>query len=328
MPRKGGLRLICPRRQCKFAAQTNGSPAGELQLTNLYSRYLGKQPKLTADQVEAFLKANRTNAASLLAIYRINGDPALLKEAMEKYPNDPQVDIAAVFDKDLSPEEQRQWLNTFEKSAPDNALADYLSAYNYFNSGQIDQGIQELTTSAGKGIDEYTSDQAQEAEEAYLSAGYSAAEAERIADSWVTLPELYQVKHLGMDLVDLANAYSQSGDQDSAQAALQMAMGLGQRYADPSTDWALISQLMGSAVQKIALTAMNPNTPYGDNGQTVQDQINQITQSRAAITQLADQATPLLPTLSDQDILNYENRRRAFGELAALQWVVGKFGQN
>ena len=251
----------------------------------------------------------------------------MLKEAMEKYPNDPQVAIAAVFDKDLSPAEQRQWLSAFEKSAPDNALANYLSAYNYFNAGQIDQGIQEMTASAGKAIDEYTSDQAQEAEEAYLSAGYSAAEAERIGDSWMELPQLYQVKHLGMDLVDLARAYSQAGDADSAQAALQMAMGIGQRYSDPSTDWTLISQLMGSAVQKIALTAMNPGSPYGDNGLTVQDQINQITANRAAINQLVDQAEPLLSTLSDQDILNYENRRRAFGELAAFQWVAAKFGQ-
>ena len=30
---------------------------------------------------------------------------------------------------------------------------------------------------------------------------------------------------------------------------------------------------------------------------------------------------------TDQDILNYENRRRAFGEVAALQWVVSKYGQ-
>jgi len=319
------LRLPAPPMQ--VTTSTNAR-VDDLQSTNLYDRFKDQPPKLTAAQVAAYLKANRTNAASLLAAYRTSGDPALLKEAMRKYSNDPQVAFEAVLDKDLSPEQQRQWLNTFEQSAPDNALANYLSALNYFNSGQIDQGVQELAAASGKGFDDYTLVRSQDDEEAYLSAGYSAAEAERISDSWLTLSQLSPVKQLGVDVVDLAKAYSQSGDQASAQAAFQMAMDLGQRYDNPSTDWTLISQLVGTAIQKIALSAMDPNSPYGNNGQTVQDQLDQITQNRAAITELVQQATPLLPTVSDQDILNYENRRRAFGEVAALQWVLSKYGQN
>jgi RNA polymerase sigma factor (sigma-70 family) len=316
------LRLPAPHMQAAATAE----PLAE-ESTNLFNRFKEGEPKLTAGQVEAYLKANGRKASSLLAAYRTSSDPALLKEAMEKYPNDPQVAFEAALDKDLSPEEQRQWLDTFEKSAPDNALANYLSALNYFKAGQTDQGVQELTAISGKPLDDYTLARVQDDEEAYLSAGYSAAEAERIADSEIMLPQLSQVKQLGVDLVDLAKAYSQSGDQASAQAAFQMAMNLGQQYSNASTDPMLISQLVGMAIEKIALSAMDPNSPYGNNGQTVQDQINQITQNRAAINELVDQAVPLLQTVSDQDILNYENRRRAFGEVAALQWVVNKYGQ-
>jgi hypothetical protein len=123
------------------------------------------------------------------------------------------------------------------------------------------------------------------------------------------------------------NNTDQSGDQASAQATFQIAINLGQRYADPSNDSMLINQLVGMAIEKIALSAMDPNSLYGDTGQTVQDRLNQLTQNRAAINEVANQAIPLLPTLSDQDTLNYENRRRAFGEVAALQWIVSKFGQ-
>ncbi|MGA3285499.1 MAG: sigma-70 family RNA polymerase sigma factor [Verrucomicrobiota bacterium] len=316
-----------PAPPLPVAIQPKAPLTEDLQFTNIYDRFKDKAPKLTAAQVEAFLKANRTNATSLLAAYRTSGDPALLKEAMEKYPNDPQVAFEAVLDKDLSPEQQRQWLDTFEKSAPDNALANYLSAFNYFNSGQTDQGIQELAAASGKQPDDYTLARAQDDEEAYLSAGYSAAEAERISDGWLMIPQLSQVKKLGVDLVDLAKAYNQSGDQASAQAAFQMAINLGQRYANPSNDPMLIHQLVGMAIEKIALSAMDPNSSYGNNGQTVQDQLNQITQNRTAVKELVQQAEPLLPTMSDQDILNYENRRRAFGEVAALQWVVSKYGQ-
>jgi RNA polymerase sigma factor (sigma-70 family) len=316
------LRLPAPHMQAAATVE----PLAE-ESTNLFDRFKDGAPKLTAGQVEAYLKVNRTNAASLLAAYRTGGDPALLKEAMEKYPNDPQVAFEAVLDKDLSPEEQRQWLNTFKQSAPDNALADYLSAFNYLKAGQTDQAVQDLTAASGKSLTDYTLARAQDDEEAYLSAGYSVAEAERISLSWLELPQLRQVKQLGQDLVGLANAYSQSGDQASAQAALQMAMNIGQRYANAPANTPLISQLVGMAIERMALGAMDPNSPYGGNGQSVQDQLNQIVHNRAAIKSVVEQAQPFLPMMSDQDILIYENRRMAFGEVAALQWVVSKYGQ-
>ncbi|MGH7952752.1 MAG: RNA polymerase sigma factor [Limisphaerales bacterium] len=316
-----------PAPTIQMVVVTNAAPAEDLELTNLYGRFLGKWPKLTAAQVETYLKANRTNAASLLAAYRASGDLALLKEAMEKYSNNPEVAFAAALDKNLSPEEQRQWLNTFEQDAPNNALVNYLSALNYFNSGQIDQGVQELTAASGKQLDDYTLDRVQDEEEAYLSAGYSQAEAETIASQSLMLSQDPQVKQLGQDLISLANAYSQSGDQDSAQASLQMAMNLGQNMANKSSSMALINQLTGLSIETLALNAMNPNSPYGSNGQTVQDQLNQIAQYRTSIRQLAQQAEPLLPTLSDQALLDFDNRRMMFGETAAMQWVVSKFGQ-
>jgi tetratricopeptide (TPR) repeat protein len=218
-------------------------------------------------------------------------------------------------------------LDTFEKSAPDNALANYLSALNYFKAGQTDQAVQELTAASGKQLDDYTMERAQDDEEVYLSAGYSAAEAERIALPWLELPQLRPVKQVGQDLVDLANAYSQSGDPASAQAALQMAINLGQNYMDTSANGPIISQLVGMAIERMALSAMDPNSPYGNSGQTVQDRLNQIAQQRAALNELADQAGPLMQTMSEQDLLNFENRDMLFGEVAALQWVVNKYGQ-
>jgi hypothetical protein len=68
--------------------------------------------------------------------------------------------------KDMPAQDQRSWLNAFEQAAPDNALANYLSAVNYFNAGQIDQGIQELTAAAGKGVNNYTLARDQADEEA------------------------------------------------------------------------------------------------------------------------------------------------------------------
>ena len=234
----------------------------------------------------------------------------------------------AVINKDLSPEERREWLNVFKQADPDNALANYLSARDYIKTGQTDQAVQELLAASGKQqLEDYTLERVQDDQEAYLSAGYSTAEAARIAMSWLELPQLSQVKQLGRDLVALASAYSQSGDPASAQAALQLGVTMGQRYADATANPALISQLMGMSVERLALNAMDPNSPYGDNGQTVQARLDQISQQEAAIRELSRQAEPLMPTMSDQDVLNYENRRKLFGVAAAMQWVVSKYGQ-
>jgi hypothetical protein len=72
---------------------------------------------------------------------------------------------------------------------------------------------------------------------------------------------------------------------------------------------------------------MDPNSPYGDSGQTVQDRLNQITQQYAALQQLVLQAEPFRQTMADQDWISYTDRLKTFGEEAALRWVLSKYGQ-
>ncbi|PYJ63187.1 MAG: hypothetical protein DME24_01765 [Verrucomicrobia bacterium] len=301
--------------------------AEDLPTTSLYTRLKDQNIKLTAQQIEPYLKVNGRSAASLLAAYRTTGDPALLAEAMQKFPNDPQVAFEAAFKKDGSPEERLQWLHALKKTDPANSLPDYLSALDYFKAGHTDQAVRELISASGKKqFHDYTLDRVQDDEEAYLAAGYSAAEAKTIPSSQLLLPQLQQLKSLGLTLADLAKSYQQSGDEASAQVALQMAANLGQRYKDTPGETE-ISWLVGMAVEGIALNAMDPNSPYGIDGQTVQDRLNQLNQKKAELKELNAQLEPLLPNLSDQDWISYKDRWRVFGEEAAIRWVVNKYGQ-
>src|SRR5207249_1096441 len=168
-------------------------------------------PRRTVEQVEPYLKANGRNAASLLAAYRTTGEPSLLAEAMEKYPNDPRVDFAAIHKEDSSPQERRRWLDAFKQSAPDNSLANYLSALDYFNSGQTDQAVQELSAASSKQqFQDYTMDSAQNSEEAYRAAGYSIAETKTIATTSLLLPQLAELTQLSQNIVDLAHSYQRA----------------------------------------------------------------------------------------------------------------------
>jgi RNA polymerase sigma factor (sigma-70 family) len=317
-----------PAPQMRASSLTTPPPVEDSPSTNLYERFKDKTPLLTTEQVDAYLKANGRKASSLLAAYRTSNDVGLLREAMAKYPDDPQVAFEAVAAPKLTPEEKRPWLKTFEQSAPDNALANYLSAIDDFKSGQTDQALQEMSAAAGKHFDDYTQARIFDDEEAYLSAGYSTAEAETASSRSLLLTQLAPLKQLGQSLVDLASAYNQSGDPPSAQAALQMAMKLGQTLDSASSSApALISQLVGIAVQRMALGAMDPNAQIGENGQTVQDQLNLIAQNRQAINELDKQTQPLMQNLTDQDWIIFTNRRMLFGEVPAMQWVLSKYGQ-
>ena len=307
---------------------TAAAPPEDLSTTNLYARFKDKQPKLTAEQIEPYLKANGRNAASLLAAYRTTGNPALLEEAMQKYPNDPQVDFEAAFRSDAPAGDRHQWLEAFKKSAPENALPNYLSALDYFKAGQPDQAVQELNAASSKQpFQDYTMDRIQDDYEAYLSASYPVAAAETVSARGLFLPQLAQVKELGLDMIDLANSYRSSGDQASAQAILQMAANLGQRYGNTIAGETEVSRLVGMFVERSALNAMDPTSPYGSDGQTVQDRMNQLSQQRDVLNQLNQQAEPLLPTMSDQGWISYKERWKLFGEEAALRWVVSTYGQ-
>jgi hypothetical protein len=108
---------------------------------------------------------------------------------MQKYPDDPQVAFEAALRKDASPEETRQWLDSLKKSAPDNPLANYLSAFNYFNMGQPDLAVQELVAASGKSrFQDYSVDRLIADEEAYRSAGYPEAETRLGATLALALP--------------------------------------------------------------------------------------------------------------------------------------------
>jgi hypothetical protein len=295
--------------------QTNDLPT-----RNLIGQLLadGDAPKLTRDQIEAYLTANHRSAESLLAAFRALGDSAFLQEALEKYPNDPRVNFAAVFKADAASAERRQYLEALKQSAPENALPNYLSAMNYFKAGQNEQALQEIAAASGKQtFQDYSSDFIQAAEEAYLAAGYSVAEAKVLASSQLLLPHLTQLRDLGLKMVDLAKAYRFSGDETSAQATLDMVMNLGQRYHGAGGE-ALVSQLVGISIERMALTSM-------DAGKA-KERFDQLGRQMEAIKELDRQLTRVRPLMTDNDWINYKDRWRSSGEEAAVRWAVAKYG--
>ena len=304
------------------------SPPENSQFTKLILQLLhsDKPVQLSLDQVESYLKENRRDAASLLAAFRATGEPRLLQEAMQKFPEDPEVAFAAIHQQGASPEDRRQWLEVFKKSSPDNALANYLSALDCFKAGQMDQAVHELVAASGKSqFQDFSMAFIQNSEDAFRAAGYSEAEAKIIASISLWLPQLAELKQLNQNMVELAKSYRQAGDEASAQALLQMDVDLGQ-HLDGAGGYYLLNQLVGNAIERIALGAMDPATGYSNSGQTVSDRLDELAQQSAAISHLAQQVEGLQPRISAPDWISYLDRSRNFGEAAAAQWLVTKYG--
>jgi hypothetical protein len=320
---KTRLRLPAPRIT---ATPTPIDSSEELRSTNLYTRLVnGDVPKLSPEQLDTYLMQNQRNAESLLIASRVANDTALLKEAQEKFPNDPRVAYASLFKCD-TPEERSQWLERLKQSAPDNALPSYLSALDSFKSGQMDRAVEEITAASSKQqFQDYSMDFLQNGEDAYRSAGYSEADAKSIAATQLLLPQLSELRELGRQMAGLANSYRQAGDTASADAALQMDIALSQRFGGYPGE-PLINQLVGIAIERHALTTMDPNSPYDTSGQTAQDRINQLDKSRQALKGLAQQEVGLFQKMSDPDVVSYWDRWRTFGYEPAMRWAIGKYG--
>jgi hypothetical protein len=292
--------------------------------TNLYERLVnGDFPKVSVEQLEPFLAKNNRSVEALLGALRASGDNELLKEAREKYPNDPRVQFAAAFKSDSS-EERRQWFEKFKQSDPDNSLPNYLLAGEHLKAGATEQALLELTAAGGKrNMENYLVDFIQNAEEAYRAAGYSDAESKAVAGTSALLPEQAKLKQVGVDLVDLAKRYQQAGDNASAQAALQMGLSLAHRL-DQSPQVTLIQELVGMAIERKVLDAMSPNAVYGDTGRTVKEQLDALTARRNSYKELTTKTDPILKTMSDDDLAHYFDRIKVYGDAAALRWVMNQ----
>jgi len=318
-----------------LAAHTDVPPSiaeGRQRTSFLSSLVKGEQLPVTLDQLVPYLQVNHRDAESLLAAYQAPHERALLDEAIAKYPNDARVAYTAWF---RSPPDandpdglktRRQALDALKQAAPDNALANYLSAGNYFKSGQPQQAIEELQAGAAKPkFNDYTQDSIQSMTEAYMAAGYSEAEAKLAATSGALLPHLAELKQDGLRLVELAKSYQQAGDGDSAQAMLQICQDLGQRLDDPNS-MTLIQPLVGIALQRMGLEAGIAMASGTDSGQALQDGLNALLQHREDIRTVG-RAMPMdvwFQTASPEDIIAYCDRERIFGEQKAMQWLINR----
>lgn len=295
--------------------------------------------KLPRETIEEYLRLHNRSAASLLAAFHASGDAKnpggnlnYLKEAATNFPGDPRVQLA-VLAHDAFPEARRQWLDAFKASSPSNSLGNYLSARDYFKNGQRDSAVKELLEATAKAqFEDFTVETFLGEKELYRTSGKTPLESNQAAMSALAgdlLPELSTSKGLAQSMRELQRQYTSAGDIASAENLAQVNLTLAGRLTGGESGKLIISQLVGLAIEAIALSQLDPNTSYAFlAGQTPNQRMEQLKQQKASIRALAGEFQAVFPTLTETEQENYAERARISGELAAMRWLVEQRGAN
>jgi hypothetical protein len=290
--------------------------------SNLFQRLMSGEVdlQLTSEQLAEYLRQYGTNVETLLATQ----NKEYIKLAAELFPNDPRVQYAVV-SRDVFPEARREWLDRFKQSAPDNALASYLSAREYLKDGNREQGLKDFADAARRPhFDDYTLEQVQNMEDAQLSAGRSLVEAKIAAGSGLMLPQLAPLKALAQDVQKIQKDYIASGDTSSAEALAQMGRSLGQQLTTGESSRCLINQLVGIAIERILLNPLPPDSQPAFLNGTVQQRIDEMNTFRQSVKNLTPQIDNLMARGNESEIISYFDRMKVQGEYKSMLWLQNR----
>ena len=280
--------------------------------------------RLPPEAIESFLRQNRTNAESLLAAFQVTQDPQYLKLAAERHPDEPLVALQMVAN-NVFPEQQREWLDRLKALDPDNALANYLSALHHLQTAQPQQAIQELQAAAARpGIHDYLRERMQGLEELYLRAGMPPAEAKALGMTGLALPLLPQLNELARETLALQQQYASAGDAASAEALAQYQVLLARHLSQGQGATCLVNQRVGMAMERAALTLLDPAQTYDFLGQSPAERLAALQNQTARMQETIRWFGQWLPQAGDSELIAYIDRVKLYGEPAAIQWLRGQ----
>jgi hypothetical protein len=316
-----GQRAAGSRTADRSAARTD---APVTRLAETLIRVMTGDPevfKLPPDAIDSFLRQNRTNAESLLAAYQVTQDLALLKLAAELHPNEPLVAFQVVAH-NAFPEQQREWLDRLKALAPDNALANYLSARHFLQTEQPQLAVQELQAAGAKpGIYDYLRERMQGLEELYLRSGTPPTEAKVLGMAGLALPMLPQLNELARETLMLQRQYATAGDLASAEALAQYQVLLARQLSQEQGATCLVNQRVGMAIERATLALLEPAYTYDFLGQTPAERLAALQAQTGRMQETIQWFGQWLPQAGDTELITYIDRVKLYGEPAAIQWL-------
>src|SRR6185295_10920015 len=157
--------------------------------------------------------------------------------------------------------------------------------------------------------------------DAYLSAGYSEAEATGLAMGSLLMPHLAQLRDLSTELLARARTHRGSGNAASADRMLQAAIKMGAQL-DRTNSLTILENLVGIGIQQNAFKELAPTASFGNS--SVQSETDRLLQRRAELRAVANDFSKLFEAMSDKELGDYFNRQKQVGEETADRLALGK----
>jgi len=276
------------------------------------------------EKVEEYLRKHNRDVASLLTAFHALQDTNYLNEAATNFPNDPRLQWT-ILARNAFPEDRRKWLDSFKTSSPSNSLANYLSARDYFKNNQPDAAMKELLAASGKSqFKDYSMDTILDGEDLGRFGESSPMEARTASMAGMAgdlLPELSNFKGVATGIRDMQQQYVNSGDMASVQNLAQAGLSLTDRLTGGDSGKFIINQLVGMACEAVVLDSLDKNTAYDFlDGETPTQRLADLKQQKASIKELLQSQNTLLMNANQDQMANYWERTKIYGELDAMRW--------
>jgi hypothetical protein len=305
-------------------------PAPEMEASERMDDEEAELPKLPREKIEEYLTRNNRSAASLIAAFHASDDTNYLYEAAANFPKNPQLQWT-ILTRHVFPEARRKWLDLFKTSSPDNAVAKYLSAADYFNSAQSELAIKELLEASGKRqFKDYGLEGKLDEQELSRAAGRTPLESMSVAGSDADRSgELVTFKMLVNSIGDTREHYLNAGDSASANNLVQMQLALADRLTTGEGGRLVINQLVGHAIEAMTVQQLEQNTRYDFlGGRTPTERLVELKQERVSLKELWKDLPVVYGNMTEAEILGLSDRIKTYGEVEALRWVQQRFGTN
>lgn len=277
----------------------------------------------SAAQVEAFLTRRGRGAEDLVTLFRFTGNESLLREAMENFPSDPMVQLAAV-NSTLPLEERLQWAQRLLNSDPNNALAHYIAASIYLKEDPI-RALTVLESASGTTtLEDYQDGQMVALAAFFESIGLPQDVAPFVAEQQSHDAYGAPLRQFTHGLRDYAGELRDTNDQQQADRVLASALSMGQRYSQGSQDFQ--DQLLGITMEAIVVRSLDPNGNYAFLEQTPEAYLESVQEQRKVISgqmlELSLYERWMEAPINESGPIwrEFQQRAQLLGQTKALEW--------
>ncbi len=286
---------------------------------------------MALERGKKWLESRGRDAASLVAMWDVSGDEALLLEAAERFPNDPRVCLGMIQHAGKDGTAALPWIERLIAAEPGNPNGHYLKVSALMQLKDSAGALVALRAAAAlKGtLDDHLRDRILTVREAALASGTGIREASALAlVAPLTHTTAFQtfsgtMRVLRAEIV----AAKAAGDQDRLVETAGLGMAV-VAHANGGTSRYLVDELVGLTLEKAVLSELPGDTEFGIAGRTVSEQREDIELRRARMQEDLGQSNAATVTLSDaSDAVDaeYTDRFLLHGERAARTWLLEQF---